>query len=349
MKKIHFANLFFEEELLNHYTSISEYLQLHPVFLQLQYLPFLYSAPSHSILVSEKPKNNYLKRLKKLNIYQEQPIYTFKDVIPAGFALETWGTSKIMEKFAQEHSLTYDTASWETSRIIHSKLFNIAKNSQARIFYTVKDLNQWLKTSTFPKVLKAPISLSGRGHLLLSNPEDLTSTKLKRFLSNNAFPIRGEKWLRRILDFSSQWKIEKDQTVHLLGLTKMENTPNGKYRGTLVGEKTALFKKELTWIQKHEEIARNLLKEIAKMGFFGFLGIDAFLYKNEEEKIELYPIVEINARKTMSLCALLLAKKMKVPFMSFRFEHFSKNTEGLLPFSIKNPPTVFHHQLKIYS
>ncbi len=51
--------------------------------------------------------------------------------------------------------------------------------------------------------------------------------------------------------------------------------------------------------------------DVAKLGFFGFIGADALLYRHlENQSICLYPLVEINGRQTMSLVALRLQKRI---------------------------------------
>jgi hypothetical protein len=51
------------------------------------------------------------------------------------------------------------------------------------------------------------------------------------------------------------------------------------------------------------------------MVYFGHLGIDAFVY--DEKKLQ--PIVEINARKTMSYAALMMQRKNPQKTLRFSF------------------------------
>jgi hypothetical protein len=130
--------------------------------------------------------------------------------------------------------------------------------------------------------------------------------------------VIGEPWVERSLDFSSQWNIS--ETIELLGLTVFETSSKGVYEATLAGDK--LFG-EYEWAaEKHVETAFPILEKIQKMGFKGSLGIDAFVYSGK-----LHPIVEINARKTMSWAALQIHKNTK---KNVRMS-FEKKSGGLLP------------------
>ena len=61
-------------------------------------------------------------------------------------------------------------------------------------------------------------------------------------------------------------------------------------------------------MEKHQEIALDVLKKIATCGYFGNIGVDAMVYRLNGE-ILLHPIVEINARKTMGYAALTLQQQ----------------------------------------
>ena len=54
-------------------------------------------------------------------------------------------------------------------------------------------------------------------------------------------------------------------------------------------------------------MAEPIVKRVYARGFFGHLGVDAFVYSEKR----LQPVVEINARKTMSWVALALQQKKK--------------------------------------
>jgi len=130
----------------------------------------------------------------------------------------------------------------------------------------------------------------------------------------------AEPWLPRKFDFSSQWEIGK--AIELQGVTTFETSDKGSYSATLAGPIDPLFQ----WaIDKHLEIALPILKKIQAMGFFGSLGIDAFVYGENQ----LHPIVEINARKTMSRVALMI-QKGRDPDQILRMS-FESKPGGLLP------------------
>ena len=115
------------------------------------------------------------------------------------------------------------------------------------------------------------------------------------------------------MDFSTQWL-----DGELVAITVFENEENGTYKGTFAGvvEPWAL--------EEHLAVAKPLIEKIVRMGYSGHIGIDAFVYLWEGKK-RVHPVVEINARKTMSWVAMQLPEKRL---------YYTRSTEGLLPSSL---------------
>ena len=134
--------------------------------------------------------------------------------------------------------------------------------------------------------------------------------------------LLAEPWVERSSDFSSQWHIEKSGSISFLGWTEMICSKGGSYLETLISDQKPPF------FDKHVKVATPLLEKIAGMGFFGPIGIDAFVFNGQ-----LHPVCEINPRKTMGLLALQLKEKLHKSSLKMRYARGSK---GLLPTHIKN-------------
>ncbi len=312
MSLLHICNTFFERELESPSLkkSLCEWMRSHPIVLQLQFLPLLYADPDDRILVSDLPPQPD-PRLSLLGGPDE----------PLG-AIADWGPSLAIESWAKGRKLPYTTPSWDTVRTVNSKLFSFLESPRlphAALIKNEKEAEDWIEKTPGPKVLKTLFGTAGTGHFHIGRSENLRSFLAAQF--NQALPVIAEPWVERLFDFSTQWK-----DGHLLGATVFENEPNGTYKGTLAGPPEQIFGSYLWALEEHLAIARPLIKKIQTKGFFGHLGIDAYVYKSDKPRLQ--PIVEINGRKTMSWAAMQI--QQKTPDLPLRF-HYSKSNSGLLP------------------
>lgn len=290
---LHICNTFFEKELeTSQPHSLNQWMHSHPIILQLQFLPLLFAGPDDKILVSDLPEN-------------PDPRLCLIDHPPKDLPIAHWGPSQAIARWAKTHRLPYPTFDWELIRTINSKVFSFERSPQlpgARLLHSQEEIKDWLYTIPGPKVLKTPFGTAGKGHHIIHDIRNVKPLYIT--------PIIGEPWVERVLDFSTQW----DQG-ELLGVTIFENTARGTYKKTYVGpvEKWAL--------EEHLSIARPLVQKIGALGYVGNLGIDAFIYTWQGQK-RVQPVVEINARKTMSWVALQRPGKML---------SYTRTLHGLLP------------------
>lgn len=181
-------------------------------------------------------------------------------------------------------------------------------------------------------MLKTCFGVSGKGHLIIEN-ETPSWDRIASFLHGEwkkDLPVIAEPWVKRILDFSTQWYIERGGQITYLGSTLCQNDRRGQYQYNEVGEERDYFSQLL----EHRKQVEPLLNIIAKRGFFGNLGIDTMLYTLPEnpETVLLQPVVEINARKTMGWAALTFRKR-HFPNKTIRLS-YTKQAEGYLPNSL---------------
>lgn len=266
-----------------------DWMESHLVVLGLQFLPLLYAHPEDKILVSALPENPD-SRLCLI------------DAPPEGFSIEDWGPSLAITSWAKEHQIPYSIPDWELVRTINSKVFSFTESPKlpgAKLLKSQEEIEAWIETTAGPKVLKSPFGTAGRGQILQPSVNRLYNC-----------PMIGEPWVERVLDFSTQW-----QSGKLIGVTVFENEANGSYKGTHEG------RVEQWALDEHLSIAYPLIEKLVKMGYSGHVGIDAFIYLWKQEK-RVQPVVEINARKTMSWAALQLPQKKLF---------FTRTTKGLLP------------------
>jgi hypothetical protein len=290
MSRLHICNTFFERELeTGRDLSLKGWLESHPIVAQLQFLPLLYAAPQDRILVTHLPEN-------------PDPRLCLIDN-PACLPIEHWGPSKAIANWAKKWGIPYSCPDWEEIRRVNSKIFSFTNSPQlpgAKLLYNAEELEEWLAQTPGPKVLKTPFGTAGNGHF---RPD------VKRLYK---YPMIGEPWVERVLDFSTQWHNGK-----LLGVTVFETGETGRYLGTVAKEVE-------NWaLEEHLKVAKPLVE---RMNYPGHLGIDAFIYLDRGEK-KVHPVVEINGRKTMSWVALERgAQKL----------YYTSGKEGVLPARLGN-------------
>lgn len=327
MHKLHIANTFFEWELENSPSvGLREAFLQHPIFLQLQFLPVLYGGEEDAMLISDEPGQEYWDAL---NV--KPPTHFILEEFPKNLEIESWGPSQLIAHWAKSRGLNYYIPSWEVVKEVNSKHFsfeNSPKLPGAELLFNELQAKRWLESFPGSKVLKTCYGVSGKGHFIIETEE---WKRIAFFLQGEwkkNLPVIAEPWVERILDFSTQWLIDKNGEVLYLGSTICKNDRRGQYQHNEVGDEKMLFGDYFTYLIEHRQKAESMLHLIASKGFFGNVGIDAMLY-NFAQNTHLQPIVEINARKTMGWAAIAFQKR-HFPNGKIRFR-FAQGQEGFLP------------------
>lgn len=323
------ANIFFELELDGCAgASLSEAFAKNPYFKQLQFLPLLFLSKDDTLLVTELPSDSYLQSLPLSDLPK---IALLDDSLEKG-DLKSWGASQLISKWAKLKGLNYQMPQMACCKNANSKLWNFERTQllpRAKIAHSAKELEgiqgQW--------VLKTDQGFAGRGHFVFNE----TSLKEAIAFGNKQWKRKAgvilEPWVDRVCDFSSQWNISKEGAIELLGLTKCLNTESGAYLGTETGEDALVFGEMLPYVDAHVEYCRKYLKNIVGEGFFGNLGVDSMVYRDRQTgQLALHPVVEVNARMTMSAAILLFHQKYqkeKVTRIYYCFD--DSNKTNLLP------------------
>lgn len=291
------------------------------------------------MLVTHAPPPSFLENLERQGIEGPKRWHLISGKRPdMDIKIESWGMSRIVGDWANSSGNFYAMPSWELIREVNSKAFSFlrgARLAHATLLYDKDNLRAWMNSFEGAKVLKTCYGLSGRGHFHISSKEDheraYTFASLEWLQER---PILAEPWVKRVLDFSTQWQIFSNDKIEYLGATICENDNFGRYCATRIGSEHTLFGDYLPYLDQHKRAALPLLTEIASLGFFGNIGIDAMLYGD----LLLQPIVEINARKTMGWVALEIARR-HFPNRNMRISLVkapSSSSRNLLPHALSS-------------
>lgn len=311
MSRLHIGNTFFEEELETPLSKPLEgWMTSHSMHQHLQFLPFLHAVNGDGVLTAYSPEKEYASRIQSLG-------FAKVDIVPietTSFSfshVESWAFSYAIRSWAESHGLPYEIPDWKILRTINSKEYSFSKGillPHACLVHNEADFAAWENSFEGPKVLKSCFGVSGRGHCHLFKRE--TALQFLRGQWALHLPAIAEPWVERILDFSTQWKIEKDKTIAYCGSTICKNDARGGFLGNIVGEEGFLFGAHLSFVEGHRKWVLPVLKDIADQGYWGHVGFDAMIYR-WKGRLALQPIVEINVRKTMGWLALHILERQE--------------------------------------
>jgi len=186
-------------------------------------------------------------------------------------------------------------------------------------------------------VIKNPYGVSGRGFIIIKSGKKVESSvrsQAERVLEKQG-EVLVEPWLTRVLDFSVQYEME-DTGLRRIGIIRLENDRRGQFRACVCGTKFCqgmpselarfMMEKALPVYEQQSQLTRLLEERLQQVGYRGPVGIDAFVYRTENEELTLRQVCEVNPRYTMGRLTLELSKKV-APGHSVKFEIVKKKLE----------------------
>jgi hypothetical protein len=173
-------------------------------------------------------------------------------------------------------------------------------------------INEWL--------IKKPHSFSGIGHYRFKR-EDIKIATIEKVLSEACLL---EPVYERLFDIGTTFFIQDKKIKHSF-MVENFNSSTGGFLGGAGAVDVDKFKKY--FLTRHhfdltelERITVKIAEEYLKMGAVSNVQIDSFIYR-ENGQLKLYPLVEVNYRKTMGLVIQSLAEKFtESDYIEWRIE-----------------------------
>lgn len=177
-------------------------------------------------------------------------------------------------------------------------------------------------------VLKNPLAAAGRGTHFFASAARAEGPALK--LLNRTGDILLEPFHDRILDFSMQYDIDAtEMKATLLGPVRQSIGKEGRYLGSIAGPKFCkglspelarfLMETALPLYQPGAPLVGDILDWCASHHYSGPVGIDAYVFLDQEGKLQLRPVCEVNPRYTMGRVTREILASV-APGHSVRFE-----------------------------
>ena len=172
-----------------------------------------------------------------------------------------------------------------------------------------------------PWMLKSIHGNSATGNKIVSSIKESPIAWIKNQLKTHG-ELLIEPFDTRICDFGSTFELTPKGEILNPDYYELINTKNGTFKGI-----QNVTKPKLLELQKKISPAHTLIaKELHKSEYFGPVNLDSYEYRNGKT-LEFRPIVEINARQSMS--RIFLSIQNKIPSSThilwefFHFKHFN--------------------------
>lgn len=175
-----------------------------------------------------------------------------------------------------------------------------------------------LTSPTNVMVLKSSFSASGRGMIRVKNRQiDAKQLTWAQSVIERDGHVLVEPWLDKVLDLSAHVDIAQDGLVRFIGFTRFWTDARGQYKGHILGrmlddcgpEILGPWHQDNGWRSRLHATAMSVGHEIFNRGYYGPMGIDAFIYR-DSSGLQLRPLVEINPRYSMGRLALAIAPRI---------------------------------------
>jgi len=165
-------------------------------------------------------------------------------------------------------------------------------------------------------LFKSPYGCSGKGHIIAKSFSNDVQIWAEKKIQLHGY-IVAEPLLQRVEDFSVLYEI-KNGEIECLGMAQLINDSRGQFRGIRLAPRFSkmlspelaefLFKEAdfIAWY--NEKIPSAILKLLP--GYSGPVGVDALVWRDDQGKLMLRHVIELNVRMTMGRVALELQKKL---------------------------------------
>lgn len=182
---------------------------------------------------------------------------------------------------------------------------NLGLPGLARVVRSVDELSSAAQEYGLSVVVKDPYGVSGRGTLRMSSPGVLRA--IQRVLSRQKADGRRiellvQPELPKKCDFSGHLEVNRDGTARFLGVQVMVNH-GFRHLGSGPADP------ELTdLLDRHgyPDVLADVGAALADEGYHGPVGVDSMVLEDDT----LVPVLEINARRSMGLLALLAGQRV---------------------------------------
>lgn len=236
-----------------------------------------------------------------------------------------YAVTELEEKIADICDLNLVCSNSMISKSMNNKVFsrNFAQELGMKIpdgvvcssLKEVKKVSQIMLKNQKRILIKYPCGASGQGLYLIKDEKKLNVVMaiLEKFYAyNNTSGWIVEKWYDKKFDINYQIYVQANGNIEVFSI-KEQKLDDVVYIGSIMPPR---IHTELE--QKYIEYGELIGRELYKRGFYGVLGVDSFITKEND----IMPIIEINARFTLSTYVSFLTNKYPNKLMCSFYKKF---------------------------
>ncbi len=261
----------------------------------------MFLAHKEDVVIAKRPTVGHLRRLHRLGIGIPQFVGCVEDL-----GSRLLGEAHPWGKEAQVSAVTKDRAVGWRQLLASEYPSQLWADDASFVAHTLAQAQAKLGQAW---IAKAPLSASGQHRVRLEHPG--ADKWLRSHLAHG--PVVLEPWFERLLDVSVQLDV-RDEGAQVLGTTRFWTTQAGTFRGGVIGPWGGLVSRSILRALHGgskksainialADMARFVGQQLHGLGHRGPAGIDAMVV-NQDGKLRLLPILEVNPRYTMGRVAL---------------------------------------------
>lgn len=327
-----YENYLFDENYSEH---LDQYKKINQSF---EYAFFLVNQKECRLKNSKNYSKNYLQKLKGLGFY-------IPEFAPEEIDYESWWGQRVNK--TQEQLYNSKITSAKIALINHWGMFDglLVSSLEETLTHLKKypEITKWL--------IKRPHSFSGIGHYFFE-VSSLNEETLKKVISNQEVLLEPVR--KRIFDIGTTFEIENGIIKNQF-MVENFNSENGRFKGAMAARDLETFKQLISKkynydLSELEAISKKIADIYLEMGCTSNVQIDSFIYEETStSELKLYPLVEVNYRKTMGLVVQSLATHFSdCHFLEWKIMNskevaeISKNDENFIKEWIEISPEDLH-------
>lgn len=239
----------------------------------------------------------------------------FKNIYPqTKYSLELFGSLESAKLWSEENNIEYIAPDYEIVKKVNSKQFSYELRKKLNHHYNsfiienfeeFDEISKLFSSQNKAFIIKELLGVSGKGNFIV-NSELLLKyfcRYLNKQINNKKISFLLEEFLPKKFDFSCVANISQYGDIRILGVQKIV-VLNTAYVGTQDSDRTL---NDLLYKSNYFYIIENACKELYLSGYYGPVCFDSMCLMNGK----IIPIIEINARYSMSQIKISLDNKYK--------------------------------------
>lgn len=180
----------------------------------------------------------------------------------------------------------------------------------SQLFTSMSELVLFLaRSEPRSRVIKPFHGNAGNGfiHLVNNRLSPTEQKQLELLFSHEGHGVVVEPWLEKIGDISCRFFLDPSGTFSEWNYHQTLNNSAGIFYGIYLEPDRSWIQ---PWSDQLQDMSTIVADRLHQLGYSGMIGIDALIYRHEQNQVRLLPLLEINARQTMSSIAYVLYRKL---------------------------------------